>query len=456
MYVGLMSVSAVLREHGFEAEVLISSDEETIVRRVLSKPYRLIGSPVMWGEGKMVFRQARAIKNACPQAKIILGGVYPTLQPEEAMANTAVDYLCQGEGEYPVLELIEALAHNKETHNIPNVWARTNGRVHRNPMRPLNDLDDLPFSDVDFYREYPYFFKSSFRMAAFSRGCPFTCSFCYNELFRKCYKGLGPYLRTKSPQRAVEELKFFSKSHPIKRIFINDDNLVNDRNFLREFAELVSPLGIGFFAQGRASQIDAETSGLLARCNVKCFAVAVESGDEEYRHQILDKRVTDEDILNAARHLQRAGIRVFLRGMIAMPNETVDMALKTIDLMIRAKVTLAVNAFYIPYPGVGLSERARNIYKLDNSFFEDLLMNSPLDPVLPVAEKNTMKNIHHLTAFMVRFPVFRPLLPFLIRLPPNPVYDFIYHVMRIYVQRKATGFSLRLILHYSFSVLTRK
>lgn len=453
MYMGLMSISAVLKEHGFKTEVLISGDEDTIVERALSKPYRLIGFPAMWGEEKMVFRQAQAIKAAHPQAKIILGGVYPTLRPDEVITNKSVDYLCQGEGEYPILELIEALVNNKETNNIRNVWARENGVVYKNPMRPLNNLDDIPYLDINLYREYQHFFKSPTMTYVFSRGCPFACSFCYNELFRKCYKGLGAYIRIKSPYRVVEELKFFSSNRPLKRIAIYDDNFVNNRDFLRGFAKLAPSLELEYSAVGRASQIDEETAGLLAKCNVKCFSIAVESGDEEYRNQMLKKKLTDEDIFNAVRQLQRAGILVVTMNMASMPNETVDMALETIDLNIRAKVTLALSTFYIPYPGVELSECARRAYKLDNSFFEDLPIDSSKNPILPVVNKNAMKNIQRLTTFMVRFPIFRPSLLFLVKLPPNPVYEIIYDIMRIYAMRKMSGLPLSLLLRYGFSVL---
>ncbi len=75
---------------------------------------------------------------------IIFGGVHPTLFPED-IDFSYVDYLCIGEGEYPVLELMNALERDSDPSTIKNLWAKKGDAVIKNEMRDLiQDLDSLP------------------------------------------------------------------------------------------------------------------------------------------------------------------------------------------------------------------------------------------------------------------------------------------------------------------------
>ena len=80
---------------------------------------------------------------------IVLGGMHPTLKPEECLEY--VDYICILEGEEPALELVKRLEKKKRTDNIPNIWIKKNGKIIKNKLRPLiEDLDSSPFPCFDF------------------------------------------------------------------------------------------------------------------------------------------------------------------------------------------------------------------------------------------------------------------------------------------------------------------
>ena len=83
---------------------------------------------------------------------VIFGGIHPTSVPDIVIKEDFVDYVCAGEGEEAMVELCDALQQGKDTTSIRNVWTKRNGRIIKNPLRPLiSDLDSLPFPDKELY-----------------------------------------------------------------------------------------------------------------------------------------------------------------------------------------------------------------------------------------------------------------------------------------------------------------
>ncbi|UCC69086.1 MAG: cobalamin-dependent protein, partial [Armatimonadota bacterium] len=75
---------------------------------------------------------------------VILGGAHPSVAPEESLEHA--DIVCVGEGEEAIADLADALAGGRAYEDIPNLWTKVNGKIHRNDVRPLSDdLDSLPF-----------------------------------------------------------------------------------------------------------------------------------------------------------------------------------------------------------------------------------------------------------------------------------------------------------------------
>ncbi len=83
---------------------------------------------------------------------VIVGGSHATMAPEDVISYDGVDIVCRGEGEIAFSELVRRIKQGKEYSNIPNLWVRgSNGKVIRNPVGPLIDMDDLPDPDWDLF-----------------------------------------------------------------------------------------------------------------------------------------------------------------------------------------------------------------------------------------------------------------------------------------------------------------
>jgi len=75
-----------------------------------------------------------------------------TLSPNGVFLCKGIDVAWFGEGEYPFLEIVNALEDGKETRHITNLWVKENGVVTGNPLRPLiSNIDELPFPDREIF-----------------------------------------------------------------------------------------------------------------------------------------------------------------------------------------------------------------------------------------------------------------------------------------------------------------
>ena len=127
---------------------------------------------------------------------VIFGGVHPSAVPEVCLEEPAVDYVCVGEGEEAMVRLCEDLAGGlgagrRPARPIPNLWWRgEDGGIVRGPASGfVQDLDSLPFWDKELWENDVPIGTSYLTMT--SRGCPYRCTFCFNNFFAKL-AGPGP------------------------------------------------------------------------------------------------------------------------------------------------------------------------------------------------------------------------------------------------------------------------
>jgi len=111
---------------------------------------------------------------------VVWGGVHASVHPQNILEQDWVDFVVQGEGEYALLDLVNALQDGRSVNRIPNIWTKQGNDIVGNKPRPLiRELDTLPFPDKSIYSAVRTDFSLGYRTMA-SRGCPFSCHYCYN------------------------------------------------------------------------------------------------------------------------------------------------------------------------------------------------------------------------------------------------------------------------------------
>ncbi len=417
---GIGSMSAVLKQAGHQTDLLIQ--HEFVPDDLGEAVRRFNPGLVAISATSGLFPLAREIARAAARdhgLPVIMGGVHPTLLPEESINAEGVFAICRGEGEYPLLELCDALDRGADPTAIRNLWVRRGDRVWRNKLRPLiADLDALPFPD----RELFHFggLLNTFAEAEFmgSRGCPYRCTYCVNHALIELYRGKGPYVRFRSVDNLLAEIGQVAARYPQTGILgFHDDTFTLDRRWLREFAgKYPARFAYPFWCNATAGSLTQETVDLLSQAGCEEVRIGIESGDDFIRREVLDKQVSREEIVGAFDRLHRAGINTYAFNMIGLPGETPATIEETVRINADARSDQMFLSVFQPYPGT----RAYDLClekgwctgkSLPSYFADDYVL---AQPTITRAQVLFYKEIFR---DLVRHPLLAPLIKAMHRIP---------------------------------------
>lgn len=293
---------------------------------------------------------------------VIAGGIYATFSPDKLIKEEYIDMVCLGEGENVLVQLCEKMSEGKDFYNIMNLWLKDENRIIKNPIGPLVDINELPFSDFSIFEEkriYRPMQGKLFRMLPIEidRGCPYSCTYCAAPSLRDIYVrlNLGRYHRYKKIERVISEINYYIKKHKMDYVYFNSETfLAQNMNYLMEFSKAYKKIGLPFWCQTRVETITNEKVKMLKEMNCDRISVGVEHGNEEFRKKILKKLMTNEQIIDAFKILKAYSIPVTVNNIIGFPDETRGMIFETIELNRNLNVD-SINAFiFNPYRGTFL------------------------------------------------------------------------------------------------------
>lgn len=329
----------------------------------------IVGITATSGTFPVGLKCSKFIKKHCPDVLIIFGGIHPTVCPEEVLSEDSVDVICIGEGEDALLELCESMEAQRPIYEIKNLWVKDRGDlslVHKNPLRPLKDLNTIPLQDFSDFHEYEFYRPLDgkiYRMlnTEISRGCIFKCHYCSNHFLRDLFKGLGTYHRQKDPSIAVRQIKELKERYGFNCVrFWDEDFTAFPIRYLKELCELYKKeVGLPFLVYAGTRTVTEEKAACLKEMGCITLAMAIESGNYWMRKYVLNRDISDEDIINKYEIVKKNGIRVSAYNMIGLPFETREMIFDTIYLNRKVRPATSSVAAYIPYPKTRLAEIAK-------------------------------------------------------------------------------------------------
>ncbi|WP_243312283.1 B12-binding domain-containing radical SAM protein [Fundidesulfovibrio agrisoli] len=359
---GPMYLSAALARRGHRAEVLVEVEEgRGFMAAVAAAKPDIVAFSLMSGLQDWAARTARAVKRLM-NVPVIAGGPHCTFFPE-FIEEEGIDAVCRGEAEDALPDFADALAAGGDGSDVPGFWVKTARGVAKNEIYPLRpDLDSLPRPDRTLYaRRYPQLARSSGAQILVARGCPYSCSFCYNRVLRGLYKGKGSYIRRHGHRRVLDEIRDIaaSRSAPLRYVTFVDDLFVQDSEWLEGFLELYrAEVGLPFMCGVRANLMDEALTKLLARSGCRMVSFGVESGDAAMRNETLNKKISEEQIVRTAAMLHAHGIRFSTFNMFNLPGETLEKAVATLRLNQR------IRAGNHPWSGLLQPYRGTDVYDI--------------------------------------------------------------------------------------------
>ena len=364
---GVAHLSAVLKQAGHEVALWQLCDdidplpsEEQFIHRLQQESADIIGFSVVTNQWPYA-RKLAAWARKATDVPLICGGIHTMAAGEEVLESGVFDFIIRGEAEEALAEFVDKLSHNQDYSAVENLGFRQNGKLRLNPLRPLPDLRKLPFKDYsifDFQKIIDA--KNGWTGLMASRGCPFSCTYCFNHQLVSNYredlgcsfKGLN-YIRHFDVDQMIQEIQYLLKSYRNISMFILDDDLFTFyRDYVKQFCTAYKKIcQLPFVVNAHVGFFDETRARYLADANCSIVKFGVESGSERIRRQILQRRMTNEKIVRSIEiaHHYKLHTSIFL--MIGLPAETRSDVLATIRLMAKAKPGRYRWSFFFPFPG---------------------------------------------------------------------------------------------------------
>jgi radical SAM superfamily enzyme YgiQ (UPF0313 family)/polysaccharide pyruvyl transferase WcaK-like protein len=325
-------------------------------------------------------------KSRFPKTPIVMGGVYPSTQPQLALLSKA-DSIVVGEGESAFLQM----ANGKNPKDIRGVYVCKTTREEKfSAAAMIEDLDNLPFPDDSLPMMDRYFTISprndrTHRTASIitSRGCPFHCEFC------SIHPVYGHKWRGRSAGNVLSEMEYLIEKHGINCFEIEDDNFTLEKERTMEILQGIvrlnkkgsdltwrTPNGV------RIDTIDADIARLIKRSNCREIVVALEHGDREMLH-LMNKKLNLDKAYDVIRMLVEQGIPQITIFVIAgYPGESRERFLNGLDYLRKIRrlggaVSVCLNIAQ-PYPGTKLLTRCKEESYLSDNSIDNFLVKRNL------------------------------------------------------------------------------
>ncbi len=362
--IGPAFIAALLRAAGHDASLYRARKEDTqskIVSDIRAAGPDLIGVSLTTRQ----WLRARVLVGAIrPEidAPIIAGGLHPTFSPTQVLETPGFDYVCLGEGEEAMLDLVTALENGEPTSGIDNIWKAGEERPALRP--PIQPMDDLPFMARDMLDEY----EGCVHMTT-QRGCPFPCTYCAARMYNELYEDIANYGRRRSVGSVVEELLEIRRDGTLAYVIFLDETFTIYRRWVREFCSVYRErLAIPFSIHARVETVNEKLIGELAAAGCKHITYGVESGSLRVRRDIMQRAASNERIKKTFRRTREAGIMVTANYMLGIPGETRDDLQQTYDLATELQEHALDFGYFVfyPYPGTTLFRVC-----LDNGYLPD-------------------------------------------------------------------------------------
>lgn len=360
---GVRYLANYLRKNGFEPTICfvktspthpsaITEKEIELVKEIIDKQkYLFIGLSIL---SSYTLSEVYKINNMIKDnydIPVVWGGVYTSLMPEECAKHC--DIVIKGEGEIPILQLAQALQEGRDWKEIPNLcYYDANGQYIENELAPLIENLDIIGSPIiggnnmylvegnriihedpqlndDFPRDW-----DSYELCT-TRGCPFGCAYCSSSKIRDIYKGKGKFIRFRSVDSIITELKEALQKNPrIKEIRFWDEVFTSNKEWVKEFSKRYKEeIGIRFVIWDHPLLIEEEIIGMLYDAGLRRMIIGFQSGSPNVRNNIFRRPESNEQIINASKILSAfPKLEVYYDLIICHIFESISELQETFDL----------------------------------------------------------------------------------------------------------------------------
>ncbi len=312
---------------------------------------------------------------------IVMGGIHPTILPDEALQYADAVVIGEAEG----------------------VWETVLSDIENNCLQERYHVPD-----PDLTRYIPKDFSSISKKQMFNlvpvlttRGCPYNCDFCcVSDIFGKKIK----HIPIENAVRDIVESK-------AKNFIFLDDNIISNRKYARELFNALIPLKINWIGQSSISFAnDTEMMKLAAKSGCRGLFIGLESVME---NEVKNLKKLSNDIRETEKSLKKIRkmkIIIMASVIFGFDEDTPDIFEKTLKFLRKNRISIASLNILTPYPGTKTFDDLKKQNRLINERWEHydhhtvVFKPKNMSPVeLQVGKINAKVKFFSLSSILARF-----------------------------------------------------
>jgi len=280
--------------------------------------------------------------------KVILGGVHPSLLPEEAKEHADSVFIGEAEGR------LEKVLKDFETGTLQPFY-RIDG---------WSDLKGMPFPKRDLLgKHYSPFFKA----IETTRGCPNRCEFCSVPAIN------GKRYRLRSLEEVDQELSSIIRKKG-EYLFLADDNVTAKTDYALDLFKIFKRHGVKWM--GFATVQIAKEENLLKKAQESgCISLFIgfESLIQENLDGVSKQFVNTKELSNLVKTIQRHQIGIHGSFIFGFDGDDPGIFAKTVEFVQKNNIELPTFSILTPFPGTPLKKRLEEegrIFDFDWSHYD--------------------------------------------------------------------------------------
>jgi len=389
---GIGILSAILKNQGHETKLIHISeeldyalDQSRINKDIRDWQPHLICFSVTTNQWHFCRKIGQGIKKEF-DTPIIVGGHHAMGDPDGVISEEWVDIVCRGEGDKALAAVVKQMESGQSIERIPNLLYKKEGTIIREPLGTwVENLDDLPFDDREIFNFSKIVdTRSGWAEVIVTRGCPYSCSYCFNKpLLDKYSQEVPPNTeksfskkdfvsRRRSVDSTITMLKELRSSYPnITGFTFVDDIMAVEGKWFEEFAlRYRNEIRLPYNCTTQPLLFNRRLAVLLTDSGCKVVKMGVEAGNPEIRRKVLKRNISNECLIEVFDITREFGLKSQAFNMIGIPGETIENILETIQLNALIRPYIVWVSTFNPYPGTELYQVCKEKDMIDETMWD--------------------------------------------------------------------------------------
>ena len=305
--------------------------EEAFAPDDINQDVDLVGITVLTELALRAYRIADTYRQKA--VKVVMGGIHPTVLPDEALEHADAVVVGEAEGVWP------RLVSDAASGQMQRIYRAGKMADLKGLPKPRRDL--LPGPKYQGYTRIPIGVETS-------RGCPYDCEFC-------CIgQTLGQQYRVRPVQEVIAEIESIDSPH----LFFVDDALGLNRNVAKKLFTEMIPLRRRWLAQGTVSLAeDLELLRLMERSGCLGLLIGFESVQKGTQNEVNKIKNLKIDFYEAMHRFHGEGFGILGSFVFGFDYENKDVFEQTFKFIMRCRLDVVQLRILTPYPGTRLYKR---------------------------------------------------------------------------------------------------